>query len=355
MTIAREARGVARWLAAAVATAICAAGAAPAQATTYAPVDRPGPALSVPRATLDRALRCSADVATARRTAVLLVPGTTVDPPEAFSWNWEKALTAAGIPWCDVTVPNHTDGDIQIAAEYVVHGIRTMYRQSHHRVVLLGWSQGASTLPRWALRFWPDARRRVASLVGLAPLNNRGSVVGNGPCLIGSCIPAAWQQSVGSRFMEALNSRQQTFPRIAYTAIFSRTDEVVTPDVDGALSVLPPGPNVTNVALQDVCPLDLSEHLTIIASPTAYAIAMDAIRHPGRPADLRRVRVPQPCLPGTMPGVDPVDLLTEEAHMAANVGPRLMLGTVPAEPALRCYVTDACPPGARRGAGRRAH
>lgn len=312
--------------------------AVPAPATGYAPIDRPGPALAVARDALDASLRCSVDPALATREVVLLLPGTTVDPGEAYDWTYAPALDAEGIPWCQVTVPNHTDGDIQVAAEYVVDAVRRIHAASAHRVVLLGWSQGASTLPRWALRFWPDIRPMVASLVGLAPLNNRGSIVGDGPCLSGSCVPAAWQQGVGSRFMEALNSGQQTFDGIAYTAIYSRLDDVVTPDLDGALSVLPPGPNVTNVAIQDVCAADLSEHLLIIASPTAYAIALDAIEHPGEPADLRRVAVPQPCLPGTMPGVDPLELLVNEATIASNVGPRLLTGPVDAEPPLAPYV-----------------
>lgn len=308
----------------------------------YAPVDAPSPALQVPRADLDASLRCPAALADVDRDVVLMIPGTTVDPDEAFSWNYAKALTTEGIPHCTVQLPNHTDGDIQVAAEYVVDAVRTIHAATGHEVILFGWSQGASTLPRWALRFWPDIRPMVSSLVGLAPLNNKGTIVSNGPCLIGSCVPAAWQQSVGSDFMAALNSGQQTFDDIAYTVIYSRFDEVVTPNHDGSLSVLPEGPNVTNVAIGDLCAADVSEHLTIIASPTAYAVALDAFTHPGEPADLDRVTVPQPCLPGTMPGVSPVDFVTQELRIGLNVGPHLLTGRVPAEPPLACYVTASC-------------
>lgn len=331
-------RGVLLGLAVAMTTAAGSAVAAP-----YAPVDAPGPALSVPRAALDASLRCP-EITGASSDVVLLIPGTTVDPGEAFDWNYRKVLTAQGIPACDVTLPEHTNGDIQVAAEYVVDAVRRIHARSGRRVVLLGWSQGASTLPRWAIRFWPDIRPMISSLVGLAPLNNIGSAVATGACAIGRCVPAAWQQRRDSAFMDALNSGQQTFPEIAYTAIFTRTDEVVTPNVDGALSVLPAGPNVTNVAVQDVCPTDVSEHLAIIASPGAYAVAIDAIRHPGAPADLRRAAPPAVCLPALMPGVAGNEFLTEEARIASNVGPRLLTGQVEAEPALRCYVTASCPP-----------
>lgn len=316
--------------------------AAVATSGGYAPIDQPGPALQVPKADLDASLRCPADLAGVTRDVVLMIPGTTVDPDEAFAWNYEKALAAEHMPYCTVTVPNHTDGDIQVAAEYVVSAVRTIRAATGRKVILFGWSQGASTLPRWALRWWPDIRPMVASLVGLAPLNNKGSAVATGLCLPGSCIPAGWQQAIGSKFMAALNSRSQTFPNIAYTAIYTRVDDVVTPDVDGSLSVLPPGPNVTNVAIQDVCPTDLSDHLLIPASPTAYAIALDAFRHPGEPADLGRVRVHQPCLPGTMPHVSPLDVLTQEVRIAGNVGPRVLEGRVSAEPPLACYVTASC-------------
>jgi hypothetical protein len=317
--------------------------AASAGAVTYAPIDQPGPALDVPAAVLDESLSCTSNLAAARRDPVLLIPGTTVDPSEAYSWNYEKAFAAQGIPYCAVTVPNHTDGDIQVAAEYVVHAVRYMRASSHHQVVMFGWSQGASTLPRWALRFWPDIRPMVASLVGLAPLNFTGSVVANAACAGGLCDPAIWQQAIGSQFMAALDSRQVTFPGIAYTVIYTRTDDVVTPDVNGDLSVLPPRPNVTNVAIQDICPTDDSDHLTLVASPAAYAVAINAIDHPGHPADLAEVRPSQPCLPGTEPGVDPSDFVGEEAHIIADVGPRLLEGMVDREPALKCYVTASCP------------
>ncbi|HVX19012.1 MAG TPA: hypothetical protein VHA73_13355 [Acidimicrobiales bacterium] len=321
------------------------AGATPSTVAAsggYAPLDQPGPALQVPQRDLDASLRCPANLSAVTRDVVLMIPGTTVDPDEAFAWNYEQALTAEHMPYCTVTVPNHTDGDIQVAAEYVVNAVRVIRSATHRKVILFGWSQGASTLPRWALRWWPDIRPMVASLVGLAPLNNKGSAVATGLCVPGSCIPAGWQQAIGSKFMAALNSRAQTFPGIAYTAIYTRVDDVVTPDVDGSLSVLPPGPNVTNVAIQDVCATDLSDHLLIPASPTAYAIALDAFRHPGEPADLARVRLQQPCLPGTMPHVSPIELLTQTARIAGNVGPRVMQGMVDAEPPLACYVTASC-------------
>jgi hypothetical protein len=312
--------------------------AAPAAAADYAPVDQPGPKLSVKPPLLARSLRCPQALRKAGRPVVLMVPPTIFDPPDAYGWNYEPALDQVGIPWCEVTVPNHTDGDIQIAGEYVVHAIRVIRKRSHHRVILFGWSQGGSTLPRWALRWWPDARRKVVSQVGIAPLHNRGSVVANGPCVGGTCIPAAWQQSVGSAFMAALNSRAQVFDGIAYTALYTRYDDVVTPDYDGALSQLPEQPNTVTIALQDVCPSDTSEHLTIPASNTAWALALDAFEHPRRPASVDTVDTAKVCADPTMPGVNDSEYAQRLAQIVSLVGPHLQEGQVDAEPPLARYV-----------------
>lgn len=320
-----------RWGLATLMALVC---TAPAVAADYAPVDQPGPKLSVKRPLLARSLRCPQALRRAGRPVVLLVPPTVFDPPDAYGWNYEPALDQAGVPWCDVTAPNHTDGDIQVAAEYVVHAIRAVRRRSRHRVILFGWSQGASTLPRWALRWWPDTRRKVISQVGIAPLHNRGSVAANGACAGGSCVPAAWQQSVGSAFMAALNSRRQVFDGIAYSALYTRYDDVVTPDFDGALSRLPEQPNTATIALQDVCPGDTSDHLTIPASNTAWALALDAFRHPRRPASDARIDTAAVCADPTMPGVDDSAYAQEEAHLVSLVAPHLQEGKVDAEPPL---------------------
>ncbi len=144
------------------------AGLAPAQALAYSPIDRPGPVLSVPEAVLAESLSCSGDLAGAGRAPVLLVPGTWVTPDEQYGWNYMRAFAALGWPNCTVTTPEHAMGDMQIAGEYVVHAIRTMYQRSGRTIAILGGSQGGS-LPRWALRFWPDTRSMVEEHVGLAP------------------------------------------------------------------------------------------------------------------------------------------------------------------------------------------
>ena len=329
---------------AAVAAVLAAASAAPATAAPdYAPVDRPGPALSVPEPRLDASLRCSGPLG-GGSTPVLLVPGTTVTPDKNFSWNWVPALNKIGRPWCTVELPGSSMEDIQIAGEHVVHAIRTMSAEFGGRIDVLGHSQGGM-VPRWALRFWPDTRELVDDLVGLAP-SNHGTETARPPCrLPGGCAPAIWQQRRNSAFIGALNSRQETFAGVDYTVIYTITDVIVFPNLNdkGSSSLRGGDGAVTNVAIQDVCPLDVSEHLAVgTISNTGYALAVDALENPG-PAAPARVR-DRVCLSPLMPGLDPatfaLDFVDAGAHLALTFA---SYRHDPAEPPLACYVTASCP------------
>ena len=315
---------------------------ASAVAVTYAPVDQPGPALSVAQDKLDASLECSGDPATGP-PPVLLVPGTGSNPQHNFSWNWEPALTNLGISWCAVTLPGNALGDVQVAGEYVVDGIRALHQRAGRRISIIGHSQGGM-LPRWALRFWPDTRSMVDDQIGFAP-SNHGTTGAAVLCSIG-CAAADWQQSDTSEFIKALNSYQETFPGISYTEIYTHFDEIVTPNSDdtGSSSLHGGGGDITNFAIQDLCPLDLNEHLGIGTQDiVAYALAVDALQHPG-PADPSRIPSTI-CIPpmGLMPGINPVTYPTDLAAAAAD----LALNTAsapqtPSEPPLACYVTASC-------------
>jgi len=192
----------------------------------------------------------------------------------------------------------------QIAGEYVVYAIRTMVASSGRRVEIVGHSQGGM-VPRWALRFWPDTRALVDDVIGLSA-SNHGTLDANVVCVL-TCAPAIWQQRSNAAFIAALNSIQETIPGISYTDIYTNTDEVVVPNFGpaGSSSLQGGGGAITNVAIQQVCPLDLTEHIGIaIYDITAFHIARDALTHPD-PADPSRV--PRSiCLQPLMPGVNPV-------------------------------------------------
>ncbi len=317
---------------------------ASAQAVDYAPVDQPGPPLTVPQDKLDASLACAGNPASGTHEPVLLVPGTTVNPHADFSWNWEPALDRLGIPWCSVELPGNSMDDIQVAGEYVVNAIRTLYSRAGRKIAVVGHSQGGM-VPRWALRFWPDTRAMVDDQIGLAP-SNHGTVDADVICAAG-CAPAIWQQRDSADFIKALNSRQETFPGISYTAVYTHLDEVVVPNLDssGSSSLHGGGGEIANVAVQEICPLDTSEHLLVgTADPVAYALAIDAMDHPG-PADPSRIPS-SVCTQPFMPGVNPVTFATDFASAAAVVSTTLATYPhVPAEPPLACYVTASCPAG----------
>ncbi|GAA3836449.1 esterase/lipase family protein [Amycolatopsis tucumanensis] len=330
-----------RVLAAAALIAAAIAVPAPAAAApSFAPVDRPGPELTVPAAELAKSITCTANAAVATEDVVLFVPGTTLTPQQDFGWNWFRALDRLGRPYCAVTLPDQAMSDAQVSAEYVVNAIRHVHRISGRQVDVVGHSQGG-TEPRFALRFWPDLRPMVDDYVGLGATNH-GSLVINAMCppVLG-CAPALWQQTLNSAYTRAMNSGQETFPGISYTAVYTRTDEFVQPNLDdsGTTSLRGGGGRITNVAVQDVCPANVAgEHLAVgTYDPTAYAIAMDALTHPG-PADPARVPR-ETCGQLFMPGVDPVRFATDYAALTGVIAEQLALhGRVPAEPPLKPYV-----------------
>lgn len=293
------------------------------------------PPLSVPDAQLNAALRCSPNVGDADRDPVLLVPGTTLTPEE-FRWNYVRAFAAKDWPYCTVTLPHNGMDDIQTAAEYVVYAIRQVSAQADRKVDVVGHSQGGM-IGRWALKYWPDTRADVDDLVGLAP-SNHGTLLANAVCVPG-CAPAFWQQRAGSAFMTALNSGPETWAGIDYTSVYTALDEVVTPNLDdnGSSSLHTGAGRISNVGLQEVCPLRVADHLTTgTTDAVAYALVVDALTHDG-PAE--PARIPRSsCARLLMPYVDPATVALDEANMATTVAAQVALYPHTAEePPLRGY------------------
>ena len=328
---------------------------APASAmAAYAPPNRPGPALSVPASKLAAALNCTGTLRGASHEPVLLVPGTSLNPTTDYGYGWEPALRKLGWPYCAVTLPGNAMGDIQTAGEYVVYAIRAMHAVYGGRIDIVGHSQGGM-VPRWALRFWPDTRAMVDDLVGLSP-SNHGTLDAI-PACAQSCAPAFWQQRSDAAFIAALNSAQETFPGISYTDIYTHTDEVVVPNFGPAASssLAGGGGAITNVAIQTVCPADVTEHLGIgIYDNTAYQLALDALTHPG-PANPARVAATT-CLSPLMPGIDPSTFSADYAETLASVASTVATSPrTTSEPPLACYVTATCPTGRAAAQQRSSH
>jgi hypothetical protein len=319
----------------------------------FAPVNQKGPALTVPADQLAASLACTPGVQNATQEPVLLLPATGVNSQDNFSWNYEKALTQMGIPYCTSDQPGEANsnlGDIQVRGQFVTYAIRQVAAMAGRPIAVAGHSQGGMVM-RWSLRFWPDTRPLVADVMGFAG-SNHGTTVGTAAdCqAAGGCPPAAWQQLSSANFIKALNSRQETFAGIDYTEIYTHNDQVVRPNSDsnGSSSVHGPG-NIANVAVQDVCPGDSSDHLLVgTTDPVTWALFLDALTHAG-PADPARID-PAVCSQSFMPGVDPSTFITDAGTAGAHLSAaEQSYPRVAAEPKLACYVTSSCaPPGGAR-------
>lgn len=304
--------------------ALVAALVVPTQVATAAE----GPPLRVPDDQLAAAVDCTGDLSDAAHEPILLLPGTTLTPQQ-FTWNYVPALRAHGWPLCAVTLPEHGMADAQVAAEYVVHAIRTVSAHAARKVDIVGHSQGGM-LPRWALKYWPDTRDMVDDLVGLAP-SNHGTLVANAICAPG-CAPSFFQQRQQSGFMRALNGvagadDAETWAGIDYTTVYTAFDEVVTPNFDdNGSSALHTGEGtISNVGVQEVCPGRVADHLTLgTTDAVGYALAIDALTHDG-PVDPARIDVPGVCGQAVMPYVDPVTLPANAAQLAQTVATQVAL------------------------------
>ncbi|MFL6111501.1 MAG: esterase/lipase family protein [Catenulispora sp.] len=135
------------------------------------------------------------------------------------------------------------------------------------QVDIVGHSQGGGALPRYYLKFLGGAAK-VHTLVGIAPTNHGGTASGlftlaqqvpGGTEVLGTACPSCVEQLVGSDFNKTLDAGGDTVPGVRYTTIVTRLDEVMTPYTNQFLV----GPEVRNVVVQDLCPLDVSEHVLL--------------------------------------------------------------------------------------------
>ncbi len=188
-------------------------------------------------------------------------------------------------------------GDItQSAAELASFVSQVLATTGAAKVDLVGHSQGGM-MPRYYLKFLGGAPK-VQTLVGLAPSNHGTTLDGLATLetelatvlpgissALGRACQACAQQIAGSSFMTSLNAGGDTVAGPTYTVIETRNDEIVTPYTSAFLS----GPNVTNIVLQNVCPLDQTDHIGIADDTVALHLVLNAL-DPARPQAV-------PCVP----------------------------------------------------------
>ena len=132
------------------------------------------------------------------------------------------------------------------------------------KVDVVGHSQGGMT-PRYYMKFLGGATK-VHSLIGISPVNHGTTLFGVGTlsretgvndAVTAQACPACAEDVAGSAFMHRLNDGGDTLPGVRYTVIGTRYEEIISPDGSQFLS----GRAVTNILLQDQCPIDFVDHL----------------------------------------------------------------------------------------------
>lgn len=188
----------------------------------------------------------------------------------------------------------------------------------------------------------------VDSFVGFAPDFHGTTILPYPACtaekllsLGVGCAPSILQQEKGSMYLGA-QLHFLTHAIVPTTAIFTRTDEIVIPQFGPNPSSRLPGS--VQFPLQDYCgPLELSDHLSIIANPAAYAIALNAWTSPTGAADLSKFDKARDCFNIANSALDLNDVAASIRYFA-TIGEAVVTSggaPTPSEPALKQYVCDA--------------
>ncbi|MBT2420292.1 alpha/beta fold hydrolase [Streptomyces sp. ISL-22] len=188
--------------------------------------------------------------------------------------------------------PFKATGPIPESARQVAGYVdRVLKATGARQVDLVGHSQGGGPTPRWYLRFEGGTdpahpkRNKVRSLIALAPSNHGGTVSGIGTLTtklglnptVSAVVGQAWSdQMVGSEMNRKLDRGGDTQPGVRYTVIATRYDEFATPYHNSFLTA-GPGATVKNILIQDVCPQDVSEHLSLAYDSNAAQLVSNAL------------------------------------------------------------------------------
>lgn len=236
-----------------------------------------GPKLTVPKADLKAAFECPIDPTDAPQTPIMFVTGTGATGDQGYLIG-QDAFEQYGHPVCYMNFPDFTTADIQVSVEYLVYGLRREFEMADRKLAVVGISQGG-LLPRFALTYWPDLRRKVSDVVAAAGTQH-GTTVSRGCSDMSPCTPANWQQLRGSNLLDAINSQADETPGdLSYTTVRSLTDQTVQPQggkhptsaLDGA----------RNILIQDVCPGRQTTHIGTAVDSVTWEAFVDAVAHNG--------------------------------------------------------------------------
>ena len=180
----------------------------------------------------------------------------------------------------NVTFPGYQPGGvttIEASAAQLARFVKKVRRKTRaKRVDIVGHSEG-SLMPAYYVKFL-GGRKRVRHYIGITTLWHGTNLAGFATLeQLGRSygISAAVEQPItqycescpeflaGSDFLTRLRSGGLTVGKVKYTSIVTRNDELVIPYTSG----IEPAPNMTNIVVQDQCPLDQADHIAMIADP----------------------------------------------------------------------------------------
>jgi len=159
------------------------------------------------------------------------------------------------------------------------------------KVDIVGHSEG-SLMPDYYVKFLGGSavvRHYVGittlwhgtNVAGLATVDQIGRAFGLSDTLeqgVANFCASCPEFLAGSAFMNKLRSGGVAVPGVSYTSIVTRNDELVVPYTSG----IETAPNMTNLVVQNQCPLDQAEHVSMAADPVVAQDVLNAL-DPGHP------------------------------------------------------------------------
>jgi triacylglycerol esterase/lipase EstA (alpha/beta hydrolase family) len=192
-----------------------------------------------------------------------------------YAFNYGQTIPLSGF---------YAMGDIPTSARELATEVnRVLAATGASKVDLVGWSQGGM-MPRYYINDLGGAAK-VSTLVGFAPSNygttldglqgliTQLGLAGVTTALLSTTCAACAQQLQGSSFLAGLN-QAPTAPAVRYVVIETADDEVVTPYTN---AFLPSAANVQNITLQNQCPQDASDHISISYDSNALQDMINAL------------------------------------------------------------------------------
>jgi triacylglycerol esterase/lipase EstA (alpha/beta hydrolase family) len=192
-----------------------------------------------------------------------------------YAFNYGQTLPGTGI---------FATGNISASAAQLSTEVnKVLSATGASKVDIVGWSQGGM-MPRYYINNLGGAAK-VNMLVGFAPSNFGTNLDGLQELLtqfgleglvtaeLSVTCEACDQQLEGSSFLTGLNATP-TVPGVKYVVIETADDEVVTPFTN---AFLPAASNVQNITLQNQCPQDHSDHISIPYDSNALQDMVNAL------------------------------------------------------------------------------